>query len=62
MLGDCGISISSFIQKGLGDKSTDAELVIMTHKANESSVTEAVSRLRKLDVVKMIGNVIRVVE
>ena len=62
VFGDCGISISSFIQKGLGDKSTDAELVIMTHKANESSVTEAVSRLRKLDVVKMIGNVIRVVE
>ena len=62
VFGDCGISISSFIQKGLGDKSTDAELVIMTHKANESSVTEAVSRLSKLDVVKMIGNVIRVVE
>ncbi|MDC0035087.1 homoserine dehydrogenase [Chloroflexi bacterium] len=62
VLGDCGISISSFIQKGLGDQSTDAELVIMTHEANESSVTEAVSRLSKLDVVRMIGNVIRVVE
>lgn len=62
VLGDCGISISSFIQKGLGDQSTDAELVIMTHEANESSVREAVSRLSKLDVVRMIGNVIRVVE
>jgi homoserine dehydrogenase len=62
VLGDCGISISSFIQKGLGDHSTNAELVIMTHEANESSVTRAVSSLRQLDVVRMIGNVIRVVE
>jgi homoserine dehydrogenase len=62
VLGDCGISISSFIQKGLGDQSTNAELVIMTHEANESSVTRAVSSLRELDVVRMIGNVIRVVE
>ena len=53
---------SSFIQKGLGDQSTDAELVIMTHEANESSVTGAVSSLRELDAVRMIGNVIRVVE
>ena len=62
VFGDCGISISSFIQKGLGDQSTNAELVIMTHEANESSVTRAVSSLRELDVVRMIGNVIRVVE
>jgi homoserine dehydrogenase len=62
VLGDCGISISSFIQKGLGDQSTNAELVIMTHEASESSVTRAVSSLRELDVVRMIGNVIRVVE
>ena len=62
VFGDCGISISSFIQKGLGDQSTNAELVIMTHEANESSVTRAVSSLRELDVVRMIGNVIREVE
>ena len=36
--------------------------MIMTHEANESSVNSAVLGLRELDVVNMIGNVIRVVE
>ena len=62
VFGECGISISSFIQKELEAKTSDAELVIMTHEANESSVNSAVLGLRELDVVNMIGNVIRVVE
>ena len=62
VFGDCGISISSFIQKELEEKASDAELVIMTHEATESSVDRAVVGLSELEVVNRIGNVIRVVE
>ena len=62
IFGECGISISSFIQKELDKKTSDAELVIMTHESTESSVDRAVTGLRELEVVNMIGNVIRVVE
>ena len=54
--------ISSFIQKELEEKASDAELVIMTHEATESSVDRAVVGLSELEVVNRIGNVIRVVE
>jgi len=62
VLGQNGISISSFIQKGTNHEFGTAELVIMTHEAVEHSVQDALNGIHKLDVVASVGNMIRVVE
>lgn len=60
ILGDRDISIASVIQKETDDLEQKAELVIMTHIAGESQMQSALSELAALDVVREIGNFIRV--
>ncbi len=60
VLGELLISISSVIQKGVDEKAQSAEIVIMTHPAQERAMQQAISRMEKLDVVKEISNLIRV--
>ena len=62
VLGDCGISISSIIQKTSDQVSQRAEVVIMTHRAREASVQAALQELEHLEVVHQIGNLVRVEE
>ena len=62
VLGDLRISISSVIQKETDDVAQRAELVLMTHRAREDSMQQAVQRLQLLEVVQEIGNLVRVEE
>ncbi len=55
-----GISIASVIQKETDEAAQTAELVIMTHEANEAALQKALGEVAELDVVAAIGNVIRV--
>ena len=59
-LGDHLISISSVIQKETDKIAQTAEIVIMTHPANEAAMQKALSEMRGLEVVKEISNFIRV--
>ncbi len=60
ILGDLRISIDSVIQKSADEASGQAELVLMTHVANEDAVQRAVNAIGSLDVVGEVGNLIRV--
>lgn len=60
VLGDAAISIRSVIQMDTDATSGSADLVIMTHSALEANMQEAASRLRGLDVVVELDNLIRV--
>ncbi len=60
VLGDADISIRSVIQMDTDETAGQADLVIMTHSALEANMQEAVSRLRSLDVVVELDNLIRV--
>jgi homoserine dehydrogenase len=62
ILGEASISISSVIQKEANEDARTAEIVIMTHEANESAMREALTALEKLPVVQEIGNFLRVEE
>jgi homoserine dehydrogenase len=62
VLGDLRISISSVIQKETDDVAQRAELVLMTHRAREASMQQAMQRLQLLEVVQKIGNLVRVEE
>ena len=61
-LGDLGISIASVIQKETDEVAERAELVLMTHRANEASMQRAIQRLDQIDVVTEVGSLIRVEE
>lgn len=60
VLGDNFISIASVIQKETDLSNKTAEIVIMTHPAKESAIQKAVAEMKKLKVVKEIGNIVRV--
>jgi len=60
ILGENDISIASAIQKGTDEKTRTAEIVIMTHPAQERAMQQAIKELNRLDVVKEINNLIRV--
>jgi homoserine dehydrogenase len=60
VLGDHLISISSVIQKAVDAVAQMAEIVIMTHPANEREMQQALDELRHLAPVKEICNFIRV--
>lgn len=62
VLGDLHISIASVIQKEADEKARQAEIVLMTHVARESSVQQAIEILQGLDVVDEVGNMVRVEE
>jgi homoserine dehydrogenase len=59
-LGQNRISIASVIQKETNESAQTAEIVIMTHSAKEQAVQQAIEEMRKLEVVKEIGNLLRV--
>jgi len=60
ILGDHSISIASVIQKEADAQAQTAEIVIMTHPAQESAMQKALRETEALPVVKEIGNLIRV--
>jgi len=60
VLGDHQISISSVIQKKADSMAQTAEIVIMTHPAQEKAMQPALEELKHLTVVKQISNFIRV--
>ncbi len=60
VFGDNKISISSAIQPESDDVTQTAEIVIMTHPAQEKAMQQALGKLEKLEVVKEISNFIRV--
>jgi len=59
-LGDHQISIASVIQKEVDESAQAAEIVIMTHLAKESAMQQALQELAGLNVVREIGNFVRV--
>ena len=61
-LGDLGISIASVIQKEADEAAQRAEIVLMTHRAKEAAIQEALRLLDCLDVVNEVGNLVRVEE
>jgi homoserine dehydrogenase len=60
VLGDGHISIASVIQKEANQDAQTAELVIMTHQAQEKAMRVALAQLAELPVVTEIGNFVRV--
>ena len=60
VLGDHQISISSVIQKEVDSAAQTAEIVIMTHPAQEKAMQQALDELEHLAVVREIGNFVRV--
>lgn len=62
ILGKLQISIASVIQKEVDPNDQTAELVITTHISRESDIQQAMKELEKLDVVREIGNFLRVEE
>jgi homoserine dehydrogenase len=60
VLGDHQISISSAIQKLADPVAETAEIVIITHTAQERAMQSALNELAHLPVVKEIGNFVRV--
>ena len=60
VLGEHQIGISSVIQKWADSVSQTAEIVIMTHPAQEKAVQQAMDALKPLAVVREITNFIRV--
>ena len=62
VLGDLQISIASVIQKQADDVAQQAEIVLMTHRANEASMQNALRVLNGLDIVQDVGILVRVEE
>ena len=62
VLGDLQISIASVLQKETDEVAQAAELVLMTHRAREASMQQAVRLLEELEVVDEVGNLVRVEE
>ena len=60
LLGDQQISISSVIQKVVDSVAQTAEIVIMTHPAQEEAMQQALDELTHLTAVREISNFIRV--
>ena len=56
--GNRGVSIRSMEQEGLGDQ---ARLVFITHEAVEADLRATLADLNGIDVVKNVGQVLRVV-
>ena len=56
------ISIASAIQKETDEVAQRAEIVLMTHRANEAEMQQAIVELEALETVAEVGNLIRVEE
>ena len=62
VLANRDISIASAIQKETDEVAQRAEIVLMTHRANESDMQQAIRELEALDTVAEVGNLVRVEE
>ena len=62
VLGNRNISIASAIQKETDEVAQRAEIVLMTHRANESDMQRAIRELEALEAVAEVGNMVRVEE
>jgi homoserine dehydrogenase len=62
VLGDNSISIVSVIQKGTDIDTQTAEIVIMTHPAQEKAIQRALVEMEKQPVIRQISNFVRVEE
>ena len=62
ILGDNGISIHTVLQKDTDIKLNNAELVIMTHKAKEKIMMNAIDSIEKLNDVVKFNSLLRVEE
>jgi homoserine dehydrogenase len=60
VLGDADISIDSVLQKDSDVENQSADLVIMTHPAQEAKMQDAVSSLRLLEAVVRLDSLLRV--
>jgi homoserine dehydrogenase len=58
--GDHEVSIASVIQKETDDAAQTAELVIMTHQAQEQAFQATLAQVRELPQVVSVGNFLRV--
>lgn len=54
------ISISSAIQTEADQSAKTAEIVVMTHPAQEAAVQRSLEEMRAMETIKEIGNVVRV--
>jgi homoserine dehydrogenase len=59
VLGDCGASIKSVVQRGLGE---NARLVMVIHPISQSRLQEAIARIAELDFLRSAPRAIRVIE
>ncbi len=57
---DTGISISALVQKETDASAGTAEIVILTHKAREAAMQEAIAAIADLDVVDRVAAFLRV--
>jgi homoserine dehydrogenase len=62
ILGNLQISIASVIQKEADPRAQTAELVITTHPSREEDMQQALKELEELEVVREVGNFLRVEE
>jgi homoserine dehydrogenase len=62
VLGNLNISIASVMQQEADASDQTAELVITTHPSREKDIQQALKELENLDVVREIGNILRVEE
>ena len=62
VLGDLNISIASVIQKDTNPVTQSAELVVTTHPAREDAMQESLDRMRRLQEVREINNLVRVAD
>ena len=61
ILGDCGISLRSVIQRGVESPEHDkVTLVLVTHYTKEAKIIEAIDEIYELKTVKKIDNIIRI--
>jgi len=59
--GDNNVSIASVLQKETDDEAQTAEIVIMTHAAQEADVQRSIAQIERLkDEVRSVGTVLRV--
>jgi homoserine dehydrogenase len=59
VLGDCGASIKSVVQRGLGE---NARLVMVIHPISQSRLDDALQRIAELDFLRSAPRAIRVIE
>ncbi|WP_194190691.1 homoserine dehydrogenase [Clostridium chrysemydis] len=62
ILGDHDISLRSVIQKGQNKKGELVTLVLVTHRAKEIQIIDAIDEIYELRTVKKIDNIIRIEE